>query len=227
MRISAYLILIVVYSFFISSCKDKSTSENKQGEVAVSTGVQYEAAPDLTTIYWEGSKPTGSKHFGNIKISDGQLFINNGKLVSGSFNIDMNSITVTDITGDDKADLEAHLKGTEADGADHFFNVTKFPNGKFEITSVIDTTGENGINALVKGNLTLKGITKEITIPSSIAINEAGVTVSTPNFTINRTSWGVNYKSKSIFSDLGDKFINDDIILKIILSAKQGSAPVQ
>lgn len=227
MKVFFNLILFSGLSILVSSCKEKATPTDTKGNVSMTAGVQYDAVPDMTTIYWEGSKPTGSKHFGNINITDGQLFINNGKLVSGGFNLDMNSITVTDITGDDKTDLEAHLKGTEADGTDHFFNVTKFPTGKFEITSVTDTTGENGLNAHVKGNLTLKGVTKEISIPANVAVNEAGVTVSTPNFTINRTEWGVNYKSKSIFSDLGDKFINDDIMLKINLTAKPTAAPVQ
>ena len=227
MKVFFNLILFSGLSILVFSCKEKASPTDTKGNVSMTAGVQYDAVPDMTTIYWEGSKPTGSKHFGNINITDGQLFINNGKLVSGGFNLDMNSITVTDITGDDKTDLEAHLKGTEADGADHFLNVTKFPTGKFEITSVKDTTGENGLNALVKGNLTLKGVTKEISIPGNVAVNEAGVTVSTPNFTINRTEWGVNYKSKSIFSDLGDKFINDDIILKINLTAKPTAAPVQ
>ena len=227
MKVLLNLILISGMSILMFSCKEKAATAGEKGEVATTGGVQYNAALDMTTINWEGSKPTGDKHTGTINISDGQLFVSNGKFTSGGFNLDMNTIVVTDITGDDKADLEAHLKGTEADGADHFFNVTKFPAGKFEITSVTDTTGENGLNALVKGNLTLKGITKEITIPANVAVTEAGVTVSTPSFAINRTEWGVNYKSKSIFSDLGDKFINDDIVLKINLTATPAAAPVQ
>jgi hypothetical protein len=40
-------------------------------------------------------------------------------------------------------------------------------------------------------------------------------------FTINRTLWSINYGSKSIFDDLGDKFINDDMELKIMIMAKK------
>lgn len=226
MKVLFNLILISGMSVLMFSCKNKATDAEAQGEVATTQGVQYNAAPDMTTINWEGSKPTG-KHTGTINITDGQVFVNNGKLVSGGFNLDMNTIVVTDLAGEEKTDLEAHLKGTQAESADHFFNVTKFPTGKFEITSVSDTTGENGINTLVKGNLTLKGISKEIAIPANVTVNDAGVTVSTSNFAINRTNWGVNYSSKSVFSDLGDKFINDDIVLKINLTAKPVATPAQ
>ena len=49
---------------------------------------------------------------------------------SGSFVIDMNSISGTDLeAGKGKADLEGHLKNED------FFDVTKFPTAKFVITS--------------------------------------------------------------------------------------------
>ena len=47
------------------------------------------------------------------------------------------------------------------------------------------------------------------------------MTIESEAFTIDRTKWGVNYGSKSVFDDLGDKFINDDIELKILVSAKK------
>lgn len=178
----------------------------------------------MTIINWEGSKPTGN-HTGTIKVSDGKIYINNGKITSGNFTIDLNTITVTDITGEDKAGLESHLKGTEAEDADHFFNVAKYPTGKFEITSVLDTTTADGANTVVKGNLTLKGITKEISIPANVSVTADSVSVISKSFNINRTLWGINYRSKNIFTDLGDKFINDDIVLQINLAAKP--APVQ
>jgi len=37
---------------------------------------------------------------------------------------------------------------------------------------------------------------------------------------IDRTKWDVNYGSKSLFDNLGDKFISDNIELQIELQAK-------
>ena len=47
------------------------------------------------------------------------------------------------------------------------------------------------------------------------------MTIQSEAFIIDRTQWGVNYGSKSIFDDLGDKFINDDMELKILILAKK------
>ncbi|MEJ6792164.1 MAG: YceI family protein, partial [Lacinutrix sp.] len=47
------------------------------------------------------------------------------------------------------------------------------------------------------------------------------MTLTSDSFTIERTKWSINYGSKSIFDNLGDKFINDDMELKIIVTAKK------
>jgi hypothetical protein len=39
---------------------------------------------------------------------------------------------------------------------------------------------------------------------------------------IDRTQWNVVYGSKNIFKNLGDKFINDMVDLKIKVSAAKG-----
>ena len=136
----------------------------------------------------------------------------------------MNTITVTDLTGDDKAGLEEHLKGTGAEGADDFFSVTKFPMARFEIISVTPST-EAGVNSMVKGNLTIKDITKEVTIPANITINNEMVVVTSNPFTINRTDWGIKYASKNFFKEIGDKFIEDAISFQLMVEAKAAPAP--
>ena len=45
------------------------------------------------------------------------------------------------------------------------------------------------------------------------------MTLTSDAFLINRTHWNVNYASKSIFDDLKDKFVNDDIELVVKLKA--------
>ncbi len=55
----------------------------------------------------------------------------------------------------------------------------------------------------------------------TITNNDDQMTIESEPFTIDRTKWNVNYGSKSIFDDLGDKFINDDSELKISIKAKK------
>lgn len=217
--------LFVLLTLTVFSCKDKAQNAADASEVAASAeGTKYTVAPESAKISWEGSKPTG-KHTGTINISNGELTVKDGAVAAGSFVIDMNSITVTDLAGDEKAGLEQHLKGTGTEGADDFFSVTKFPTGKFEIVSVTPST-EEGANVIVKGNLTLKDIAKEISIPATITVTDGMVTVTSNPFTINRTDWGINYGSKNIFKELGDKFIEDNIGLQIMVEAK-AATPAQ
>ncbi|MDX1472244.1 MAG: YceI family protein, partial [Flavobacteriaceae bacterium] len=59
--------------------------------------------------------------------------------------------------------------------------------------------------------------------PVTVTDNGDTVTLTSDTFTIDRTKWDVNYGSKSVFDNLGDNFINDDIELKINITADKES----
>jgi polyisoprenoid-binding protein YceI len=144
------------------------------------------------------------------------VFVKDSTIQSGKFTIDMKSITVNDLKpGDGKEDLEAHLKGLKEDSADHFFNTNKYPTGTFEITGVT----KEGSSTMIEGNLTIKGITKNIKFPATVNINDNELTIKSDAFKINRVLWNVNYNSKNVVKNLGDKYIDDDIELKVDVKA--------
>ena len=66
----------------------------------------------------------------------------------------------------------------------------------------------------------MKDQTKQVSFKANITTDGKMVKVSAPKFTIDRTQWKVTYGSKSIFDNLKDKFINDEIGLQIELAAK-------
>lgn len=201
----------------VMSCKQAEGEKAEVKEAAKTTaavGKSIAINADNSTIKWEGVKPTG-KHWGTIDVSAGNVTVDKGRVTGGSFTIDMNTITCDDLEGDSKAGLEAHLKGNQEGKEDHFFNVAKYPTGKFEITKVVSLDGDKAANATVYGNLTIRDITKQVGFKAMINVNGDDVKVSTPQFTINRTDWGINYGSKSVFDNLGDKFINDDMGISI------------
>ena len=216
----------VILALTVASCKnnnanaeqaveqaaDQAAAAVEQAATAVMVSGTYTVEPS-SVVEWVGKKPTG-QHKGTISLQSGALNVNNGN-ITGDFVIDMNSITVTDITEDEgKSDLEAHLKGTgKEDGADHFFNVKTYPTGSFKLTSF------DGTN--VTGDLTLKGKTKTISFPASLTISDNEVSLESKPFEINRVDFGVNYASKSVFGDLKDKFINDEVELVVKLKAKK------
>lgn len=219
MKIKFLAAVVLSATLMTTACKDEkknevTTTETQEVKEAPAAAVAYKVDTANSTLYWVGSKPTG-KHEGTIKLSAGSFGVKEDKIESGSFTLDMNSITVTDIEGEDKLHLENHLKGLEKEGEDHFFNVNKFPTSSFEITGVTTAEGKT----TVQGNLTIKGISKNVSFPATLATTAEGATLTSEPFTINRTEWNVNYASKSVFDDLGDRFINDDIEIKLELKA--------
>ncbi|MEM6516410.1 MAG: YceI family protein [Bacteroidota bacterium] len=220
-RISQNLFKIMLVAFVLTSCQEKAdkakTSEAEAAAVSESTSLAYVVNVTDSKIDWKGFKPTEA-HTGTINIENGNLMVDDGKLQSGTFTIDMASITVTDLEGDGKANLEAHLKGTVEGKTDHFFNVESFPEATFEVTSTESiAAGQTNLS----GNLSMKGKKQNITFPVSISYEGDTMTLESDAFTIDRTQWGVNYGSKSIFDNLGDKFINDEIELKVLVKAQK------
>lgn len=173
-----------------------------------------------SSIYWTGKKPTG-EHVGTVKLTSGELKLEKGEVKNGSFVIDLNSIANTDI-GDAgmKEKLVGHLKSPD------FFDVATYPTATFEITRVArlkaaeNATGDIKATHLVEGNLTMKGVTHKVQFNATISVLNGTLTASSLPFVIDRTKWGVNYQSKSVFSELKDQFINDEITLKIELLAR-------
>src|SRR5688572_19259613 len=93
-------------------------------------GSKFVADPSKSTIEWTGKKLTG-EHYGEIILRSGELTFSKDKLIGGTFEMDMNSITCTDIT-DAKSNkrLLDHLKSED------FFSVNRFPTSQFTIISV-------------------------------------------------------------------------------------------
>ncbi len=206
----AVIILSAIIAISIISCKDKAKEANtSEAEEVMITEVSTEKfVVDLaaSTIVWKGYKPTGT-HNGTINLESGVFNTNNGKINNGTFLIKMNTIK----DADNSEKLEGHLKSAD------FFDVEKYPSAAFEITGLNDVEGKT----MLSGNLTLKDVKNNVTFPVSVVNENNTITLTSDTFTIDRTKWNVQYKSKSIFSDLGDKFINDDIELKVTVKANK------
>ena len=156
---------------------------------------------------WTGKKVTG-EHTGNVEVSSGNLLVTENKLTSGTFTLNLASLTVTDIPEADKnAKLVEHLKN------DDFFATNKYPTSQFVITKSVFKGGDN---YELTGNLTIKGITQPITFPAVVKITDKSVT-GKAQITINRTKFDIKYKSSNYFENLGDKAIYDDFELSVNL----------
>jgi len=213
---------LVACMVFFTACKSDKKNDSNTNEAEVVTEkitelVKYKINPEQSSIDWKGSKPTGI-HTGTIAIESGVVTTKGGAVESGNFLIDMNTITVTDLkAGEGKEDLEAHLKGSVEGKEDHFFNVQEHPTAYLEITGSEEKEGRLSLN----GSLTIKGIKKDVSFPVNITEDGSSITLTTEAFTIDRTLWNVNYGSKSIFDNLGDKFVNDNIELVVTVKGNK------
>lgn len=217
MKQSLKAISVILIALSIASCGGPQGEKAVTGdakEVSASTGdVTMQVDPAASKVEWTGSKPTGSHH-GTVKISDGKLILADGKLTGGKFTIDMTSIMDEDLSSEeDNAKLVGHLKSPD------FFDVAKFPEAVFVITSAEPTSGSPEANYNITGNLTLKDITKSVIFPANVSVEGDNIRAVTPEFIIDRTDWDVRFGSKKFFDNLKDKFINDEIGLRIELNA--------
>ena len=176
--------LVVALSTITATAQDKKINASK------------------SKISWVGEKVTG-KHTGTINIKDGSLTFKNNKLTGGTVTVDMNSITVTDLTGEAKDNLEGHLKAAD------FFGTDKHPTSKMVFKSV---KAKSGNVYTVTADLTIKNITKPVTFDLTVDKNSA-----TTTFKVDRTKYDITYKSGSVFDGLGDAAIYDDFTLTVNL----------
>ena len=147
-----------------------------------------------STLNWEGKKVTGSGHNGSLKFEKGNIVLEDGKIISGVFSVDMTSMSCEDLTGKGKKSLENHLK------SDDFFAVDKHNTASLVIDTVVNNTAS--------GILTIKDISHPISF-SLIKSNEGYIA----DLVFDRSKYDVKYASGSFFKNLGDKLILNEIEL--------------
>lgn len=167
-----------------------------------------------STFQWMGKPLVGGGHEGTINFISGSITTSAAGLITqGEFVLDMNSIKNIDIKPESSAkDLEDHLKSED------FFAVAKYPRANFSILKIIPESKTGDVQQVnVTGLLTLKRITNMITFPATITRKGEAVNIKA-EIAIDRTKWDIIYNSKTIFSNLKDGFISDEI--KIVVDLK-------
>ena len=177
-------------------------SEEASAPTPDSSGRYFAFGPSSATIAFIGSKVTGrhnggfSKFAGEFRAADGRLADTGNKVV-----IDTSSLFA------DNDRLTGHLKSPD------FFNVAQFPTATFVSTAI----QPKGTNWVVTGNLTLHGVTKQISFPAQVQMTDEGVNVNT-QFVLNRFDFGLIYPGKA--NDL----IRKEVVLRLNVKAAPGRA---
>ena len=136
-------------------------------------------------------------------------------LKSGQLIFDMNSITNSDIESPEwKLKLENHLKDKD------FFAVDSFSQATLKISGSQTLSDANSVNNLqIMADLIIRGITAGISFP--IVLQTSGDIFSAKgNVDIDRTVYGIQYKSAKYFPNVGDKLIDDIFSVQFIMHTK-------
>ena len=209
------LALIPVTMVACGGKKDAIKTEDKKDVLqATELSSNYTVDPANSTLGWKGTK-VGGAHNGTINISEGTIAVENNKITAGSFVIDMKTIKVIDLAGTDgEAKLKGHLESAD------FFEVEKYATSKFEITGSekLAEADAEGNNYKIMGNLTIKDITKNITIPANVTM-DANQFTATSKFNVDRTDFGIQYKSGKFDAKIKDKAIGDIMEFDLNLKA--------
>ena len=206
------------------ACRDRSAAAIAAPTLAITESasstpvggvVGYSLVIPESFVNWKGMHVMGGNgHQGYIKPLTGTLaFDANGAIAGGYFELDMNTITITDKkdTSSDNG-LVSHLKDPD------FFDVKKYPRGTFQLTKAIKVSSDSSY--YITGQLTLRAITQEIHFPATIVKNGEDI-VATASLTIDRTKWGITYKSGSVFGFVKDGILDDNIPVSLALRFHQ------
>ncbi|MBC7934188.1 MAG: YceI family protein [Rhizobacter sp.] len=209
-----YFILIIAPLFF--GCRAPVKEENKPNAPAssvslnVGNGEYFITATKESVVTWKGSMQIGTNnHTGYVYMSKGELMIENGQLMGGTVEVDMNTIE-DDKHGRDN-NLINHLKDPD------FFDVKKFPLSTLTITGVESINDED---KKITGNLTIKGITHTVSFPAKMDVKEQMVKAN-GKLVIDRTKWDVRYKSGKFYDLLADQTMSDSIEFQIKIVARK------
>jgi polyisoprenoid-binding protein YceI len=224
------LCIVSIALSLIASCKnapdsDKAKTTEAKEETTSAAGENYKVDTGASKIEWIGTKVSGY-HTGAVKIKDGELTVANGVLTGGKFVLDMTTIAAT---GPEKVSNEMSAKLTGHLHTEDFFDVAKFPEAIFIITGITPFSGtvndsldprQEKLNEYkvtdpthtISGNLTIKGVTKNIEFPARVTIADNSIEAKA-KFNINRKQWNIAYTGKP------DDLIRDEVYLGILLKA--------
>lgn len=213
--------IIALATFFVACDSapegDKATVTDEK-TAADSAGISMTIDTANSTVGFTGWG-VGKNHPGKFKLNNGSLTVKEGKITSGTFSINVNSIAMEEQGEMFQTNLRGHLLSAD------FFDATAHPEAKFEITGTEaytptagDTSVVAGANTKISGNLTLKGITKNVTFPAKVDVTETGVS-ATANFDIDRTQWDMVYNGDK--ESAKDKFIAHEVNIRLNVTGKK------
>jgi len=211
--------ITIIGLLLITGCSTKDKNSSKEVKVLsiIETKLnagRYNVLEDSSQVLWECEWLGGASHDGSVQLISGSIDISSASDVSGNFIVDLNSMKCFDLKNEfTNKKLIGHLK------SDDFFDVANYPNAVLELASGKNISGNE---FKFNGNLTIKGRTHPITFKGTVIENNLYYDAEL-KLIFDRSKYDVRYRSASLFSDLGDRIIADDVKLNVKAKFKRDS----
>jgi len=170
--------------------------------------VQVRIDNKKSEVKWKGTKMRGlGKHEGVLTIKEGYFETRDNILIGGEIVFDMNTIRVTDIPKHEpvpRRRLNNHLK------SDDFFGVEEFPEAKFSILKVLNSTEQQFI---AEGELSIRDVIDKIRVVLEITTQGSEIKAISSTIKFDRFNWNVGYTGSWIDRTLVDKEIEINIVI--------------
>lgn len=155
-----------------------------------------------STVGFIGSKITGS-HKGGFRGIQGEISVVDGDPAQSTVHLEIDTTTLWA----DNEKLTGHLKSPD------FFDVETHPTAEFISTEIV--AAEQGYT--ITGNLNLHGVTKSISFPATIHVEDGQVRAQA-EFSIMRFDFKIEYAGRA------DDLIRDEVVINFDVTAVPADA---
>ena len=168
----------------------------------------YDIINTESELKWIGKELSTDTHTGTLALKKGKIDVNANGVIHGEVEIDMTTITVTDMQGKWGTKLEGHLKSPD------FFDVEKYSSAFITFQSDENPIKNNQL--YLTGELTIKDITHPISFITELLQTKPSLQAKA-SLSFDRSKYDVRFRSGKFFENLGDKLILDDIEVDVLL----------
>jgi polyisoprenoid-binding protein YceI len=158
---------------------------------------ELKISPTNSKITFVGTKSNGS-HTGGFKQFSGTVTMDGDDVAAAKVNVEI----AVDSIFTDNNQLTNHLKSPD------FFDAKTNPKATFESREIVQSK-KGGVTHEIKGNLTMRGVTKPVTIPVKVTKDANGVSID-GTFTVQKEDFNMTY---------GKGMINNDVKVTLAIKA--------
>lgn len=159
----------------------------------------YTITKQSNTLTWGGKAAVGGyAPEGTLQIQNATITYENNTITALEIIVDMTSLY------QENKQLSGHLRDKD------FFHIKKYKTATFILSEPVNVSSET---CILNGMMTIKENQNKEAVKATITIQDGSISI-TFNHTMDRTTYGVNYNSPSIFKSLKENVIADDFTLK-------------